>query len=233
MLRLIYIYYGTLCPGWTTLRALSHGQRHFIVLWLKYWVIYAFLQGFAVFTDFLIGGLPFYAALKLILSICLWFSAPYSTNHLFNLIGKYVLGKLEPTIDRGGRWHDALGRKLLHSLIQLPLATTVVPNNKDEERKGPRLNGHLLKRELADLMAEIEKDKADKRRKHEGCKNLRTPLMESGERRLQTSSLDRLDRDSMHNIIDYLTQRLENQQPGDNRPKPWRCSNRINSGHPK
>ncbi|XP_017070135.1 receptor expression-enhancing protein 2 isoform X2 [Drosophila eugracilis] len=78
MLRLIYIYYGTLLPGWTTLRAFSHGQKHFVVLWLKYWVIYAMLQGIGVLTDFLVGGLPFYGALKLILSICIWKNG---TNH--------------------------------------------------------------------------------------------------------------------------------------------------------
>ncbi|XP_050743509.1 receptor expression-enhancing protein 2 isoform X2 [Drosophila biarmipes] len=110
MLRLIYIYYGTLLPGWNTLRALSHGQRHFIVLWLKYWVIHALLQAFGVLTDFFAGGLPFYAALKLILSVGLWFSAPYSSNHLYNIIKKYVMGKLEPIVEQGFRWHATLGR---------------------------------------------------------------------------------------------------------------------------
>nr|XP_016928199.1 uncharacterized protein LOC108008805 [Drosophila suzukii] len=178
MLRLIYIYYGTLLPGWTTLRAFSHGQRHFIVLWLKYWVIHALLQAFGVLTDFLIGGLPFYAALKLILSVGLWFSAPYSTNHLFNAIRKYVMVKLEPVIDQGYIWHQTIDR---------------------DEQRGPRVNNRLLKRELSNLMAEIELDQADLRKRDF----------------FQETNLDRLDRDSMHNVIEYLTNRLENQQPGD------------------
>ncbi|XP_017120050.1 putative HVA22-like protein g [Drosophila elegans] len=235
MLRLVYIYYGTLCPGWTTLRALGQGQRHFIVLWLKYWVIYALLQGFGVLTDFLIGWLPYYAALKLILSICLWFSAPYSTNHLYNFITKYVMEQLEPIIDRGFRWHGALVRKNFHKFMQLPLVLTVIPRDLDEQRMEPRLNDDLLKRELTHLMAEIEKDEADKRRRHKRCMNLCTQnLAESGKCPNQTIPLDGLDRESMHNIIDYLTQRLEDQQPGDNKPSiPLRRSKRIKPGHAK
>jgi len=198
MLRLIYIYYGTLLPGWTTLRAFSHGQRHFIVLWLKYWVIHALLQAFGVLTDFLIGGLPFYAALKLILSVGLWFSAPYSTNHLFNAIRKYVMVKLEPVIDQGYIWHQTIGRNLYGTLIQSQLVKTIIPKDRDEQR-GPRVNNRLLKRELSNLMAEIELDQADLRKRDF----------------FQETNLDRLDRDSMHNVIEYLTNRLENQQPGD------------------
>ncbi|KAH8348797.1 hypothetical protein KR084_011246, partial [Drosophila pseudotakahashii] len=196
MLRLIYIYYGTLLPGWNTLRAFGNGQRHFIDLWLKYWVIYALLQALGVLTDFLIGGLTFYGALKLILSICLWFSAPYSTNQLFNLISKYIMGMLEPIFDQGDRWHRTLGRNLFHSLIQTQLVKTIMPKNQDEQIKGPRISDHLLKRELSNLMAEIEKDQADQRQQQ--C--------------YQGSYFERLDRDSMHNVIEYLTQRLGNQE---------------------
>ncbi|XP_043947609.1 uncharacterized protein LOC108026571 isoform X1 [Drosophila biarmipes] len=193
MLRLIYIYYGTLLPGWNTLRALSHGQRHFIVLWLKYWVIHALLQAFGVLTDFFAGGLPFYAALKLILSVGLWFSAPYSSNHLYNIIKKYVMGKLEPIVEQGFRWHATL--------------------DQDEQSSGPRVNKHLLKRELSNLMAEIEMDQAELHKREF----------------FKESNLDRLDRDSMHNVIEYLTERLETQQPGDGKPyRPRRLSDRIN-----
>ncbi|XP_017002995.2 uncharacterized protein [Drosophila takahashii] len=209
MLRLIYIYYGTLLPGWNTLRAFGHGQRHFIDLWLKYWVIYALLQAFGVFTDFLIGGLKFYGALKLILSICLWFSAPYSTNQLFNIIKNYIMGMLEPIFDQGDRWHQTLGRNLFRSLIQTQLVKTIMPKNQDEQIKRPRVNDHLLKRELSNLMAEIERDQADQ------CQ----------QRCHQAYNLDRLDRDSMHNVIEYLSQRIGDQE--EKAYPPRRYNSRI------
>ncbi|XP_017044929.1 receptor expression-enhancing protein 3-B [Drosophila ficusphila] len=226
MLRLMYIYYGALCPGWSTLRAFSHGQSHFIELWLKYWVIYALLQGLGVLTDVLIGWLPFYAALKLILSVVLWFSAPYSTNHLFNLIGKYLLSKVEWIVDQGDHWHQALGKEVFRTLLQSPLVATVIPKDREDQGGGPQLNGDLLKRELSELMAEIEKDEASRcQQPRMSGRNLHRPQLASGEG-LQSTNVD--------NFIGYLTQRLEDQHSEEDRP--WhslRRSKRMNPGHPK
>ncbi|XP_050743511.1 uncharacterized protein LOC108026571 isoform X4 [Drosophila biarmipes] len=85
--------------------------------------------------------------------------------------------------------------------------------HSDEQSSGPRVNKHLLKRELSNLMAEIEMDQAELHKREF----------------FKESNLDRLDRDSMHNVIEYLTERLETQQPGDGKPyRPRRLSDRIN-----
>ncbi|XP_043644550.1 receptor expression-enhancing protein 4 [Drosophila teissieri] len=167
MLRLVYIYYGTLLPGWSTLRAVGQGQRHFIVLWLKYWVIFALLQALGVLTDFLLGGLSFYAGLKLILSMGIWFSAPYSTNHLYNLLDKHAMGIFGPLVEEGFRWHEEVKRNIFRNFLQTTLGAVIMPKDVDEQASEPQINNHLLKKELSNLMAQIGTDKADHRRQHE------------------------------------------------------------------
>jgi len=206
MLSLVYIYYGTLLPGWSSLRAIGHDQRHFIELWLKYWVIYALLQGLGVLTDFLLGGLSFYAGLKLILSVGLWFSAPYSTNHLFNLLNTYSMGKLCPVVEKGVRWHEKVCRNIFRGFMKSPLVTVVMPRDEDEHITEPRINNRLLKRELSNLMTQIAKNSADHRHQHE------SPMMIHSPRHLRAAELDKFNRDSMHNVIDYLGQRGGDQQ---------------------
>ncbi|EDV56862.1 uncharacterized protein LOC6547944 [Drosophila erecta] len=204
MLRLVYIYYGTLLPGWSTLRAFGQAQRHFIVLWLKYWVIYALLQALGVLTDFLLGGLSGYTGLKLILSIGLWFSAPYSTNHLFNFLDEYAMGIFGPVVEGGIRWHGEVNRNICRNFLQSPLGAVVVPKDVDEQAREPQINNHLLKKELSNLMAQIGRDKADHRHQHE------RPMRRYSARYSEAAELDVLNQNP--NVIEYLSQRSGDHQ---------------------
>ncbi|KMY96114.1 uncharacterized protein LOC27206192 [Drosophila simulans] len=206
MLRLVYIYYGTLLPGWSSLRAFGQGQRHFSELWLKYWVIYALLQGLGVLTDFLLSGFSFYAGLKLILSVGLWFSAPYSTNHLFNLLDAYAMGKLGAVVENGVRWHGQISRNIFRGFMQSPLVTVIMPRGEDEHITEPRINKRLLKRELSNLMTQIARETADHRHQQE------RPMMRHSPRHLRAAEPDKLNGDSMHNVVEYFDQRWGDQQ---------------------
>ncbi|KAH8402432.1 hypothetical protein KR009_011914, partial [Drosophila setifemur] len=201
MLRLIYFYYGTLCPGWSTLRAFSRGQKHFIVLWLRYWVIYTFFQGLGGLTDFLFSWLPLYAVLKLILSICLWFSVPYSTNYIYKSIAEQLFCKLGPIIEQSCLVQQRLSHQMLRFFwgVVAPFA----PTNSKEVIP---LDGELLKRELTDLMAEIDKDELEKRRKHE--LELRNHLNLYARQVLPEHSGN--PDCPLQDAIEYLTQRLGN-----------------------
>ncbi|EDW92390.1 uncharacterized protein LOC6531891 isoform X1 [Drosophila yakuba] len=215
MLRLVYIYYGTLLPGWSTLRAFGQGRRHFIVLWLKYWVIYALLQALGVLTDFLVGGLSFYAGLKFILSVGLWFSAPYSTNHLFDLLDKHAMGIFGPLVEEGVRWHEEVNRNICRNFMQTQLGAVIMPKDVDEQASEPQINNHLLKKELSNLMAQIGKDEAGHRRQHERSIRQYSPQY------LQAAEMHR---DSMH-----LSQRSGDQQQGG-----YKSSSAVpEAGHPK
>ncbi|XP_039228814.1 uncharacterized protein LOC6531891 isoform X2 [Drosophila yakuba] len=188
MLRLVYIYYGTLLPGWSTLRAFGQGRRHFIVLWLKYWFI---------------------------LSVGLWFSAPYSTNHLFDLLDKHAMGIFGPLVEEGVRWHEEVNRNICRNFMQTQLGAVIMPKDVDEQASEPQINNHLLKKELSNLMAQIGKDEAGHRRQHERSIRQYSPQY------LQAAEMHR---DSMH-----LSQRSGDQQQGG-----YKSSSAVpEAGHPK
>lgn len=220
MLRLIYFYYGILCPGWATLRACSHGQKHYIVLWLRYWIMYALLQAFGSLTDSLFGARTLYATVKLFLSVCLWFSVPYSTNYMYHLVGENFLSKLEPIVDFGCQVHKRLFMQVLSFVFQSSIPSAAKGfAGKGDQRGEPLVDGRQLKLELSELVTEIERDEAEKLRRYEAdlLNNMELVARQivPGSSPGQVNALDTLDEDSMHNIIEYLNSRLESSQSSE------------------
>ncbi|XP_017027095.1 protein YOP1 homolog [Drosophila kikkawai] len=174
MLQFIHIYFGILTPGWQTYRAFANGQRNIIILWLKYWVIFALLQGLGYITDILFGGSLLYTRLKLLLAVFLWFSYPDSTKTLYQLIEKPVLRSLEQHLANHG--YKSLGQPLYQffltsnqedthhigelsvnaELLKRELGLLLDGINGKSHRGEPQVNAELLKRELRILMEDID-----------------------------------------------------------------------------
>ncbi|KAH8290381.1 hypothetical protein KR054_002378, partial [Drosophila jambulina] len=148
MLKCIYIYYGILIPGWKTFRAFTSGKRAFIILWLKYWVIFTLFQGLGYLTDILFDGSPLYTLLKLVMAVILWLGYPDSTKIIYTLIDTPALRNLDLNLDNQG--YMSLGQKLYQIFW-----SSDQENNPEEERGEPQVNAELLKRELSILMADI------------------------------------------------------------------------------
>ncbi|KAH8318302.1 hypothetical protein KR074_002050, partial [Drosophila pseudoananassae] len=207
MLRLINIYYGILCPGWSTLRACTQGKKDSIVMWLRYWIIYALLQVFGSITDPIFGEWTLYATVKLFLSGCLWFSAPYSTNYLYTQIGEHFWRILEPIFIFGYQMPKLFLRVLVF-FLQLTIASDPNDSAGRGDQKREPLDGKQLQLELGDLQAGIKGDEAEIRPNLEQMVRQIVP----GSSTDQVNALDTLDQDSMKSIVEYLNNRLERSQ---------------------
>ncbi|KAH8254172.1 hypothetical protein KR032_008785, partial [Drosophila birchii] len=148
MLKFLYVYYGILTPGWRTFKAVAKGRRDLIVLWLKYWVIFALLQGLGYLTDNLFGGSLLYTLLKLVMAVILWLGYPESTKIIYKLIDDPAVRNLE--LNLANHNYISLGQQLYNSFW-----SSNQDENYDDHRGEPQVNAELLKRELSILLANI------------------------------------------------------------------------------
>ncbi|XP_020804313.1 uncharacterized protein LOC110180975 [Drosophila serrata] len=147
LLKVIYIYYGLLLPGWHTFKAVVNRRQDLTILWLKYWVIFTLLQGLGYLTDILFDGSLPYTLLKLVMAVILWLGYPDSSRIIYEFIDKPVLRNLELNLANQG--FMSLGQQL-HSFWSSD------QEDSSEYNKGePQVNAELLKRELSILMANI------------------------------------------------------------------------------
>ncbi|KAH8234422.1 hypothetical protein KR038_009568, partial [Drosophila bunnanda] len=148
MLKFIYIYCGLLTPGWQTFKAVANRRHDRIILWLKYWVIFALLQGLGYLTDILFDGSQPYTFLKLVMAVILWLGYPDSSRIIYQFIDKPVLRNLDLNLANQG--YVSLGQQLYSRILSFG------QGDCDEGNKGePQVNAELLKRELSILMANI------------------------------------------------------------------------------
>nr|XP_017105886.2 uncharacterized protein LOC108131498 [Drosophila bipectinata] len=211
MLRYVYIYYGILSPGWFTMRACTQRQNDLIVMWLKYWIVYALLQALMCITDSIYGERILYTIVKLVLSVCLWFSVPYSTDYMYTQIGQHFWDILRPIIIFGYQLAKFLLR-LIAFFLQLTLASA--PNDSDgrgDQKREPLVDGQQLQLELSKLPTGIEGDEAEMRHNVEPMVRQIVP----GSSTDQVNALETPDQDSMKSIVEYLNNKLEYSQSSE------------------
>lgn len=123
-------------------------------------------------------------------------------------------------VDFGCQVHKRLVMQILSFVFQSTIPSAAnASSGKGDQRSEPLVDGQKLKLELNELVFEIERDEAEKRRKYEtellDHMELVARQIVPGSSPGQLNALDVLDEDSMHNIIEYLNNRLESSQSSE------------------
>ncbi|TKY53140.1 HVA22 protein j [Spatholobus suberectus] len=100
--RILILLLGYAYPGFECYKTVEKNRVDIEELrfWCKYWIIVALFTVLEKFTDILIGWLPMYGEMKLVLFVYLWYPKTKGTGYVYETLLRPYVSKHENDIDR-------------------------------------------------------------------------------------------------------------------------------------